>query len=184
MLATTAAFVWFHHPTPLLPHVWCSALSCAFFHAWYPVLDLRCSCQPRRLVRSTCCFPPFAALCCLKLLRFTPSPHGVPLHVVAGVPSLHVPPSCLRTALFVSSALMPVCLLLLVAVAFQLSGPLLPHNLVPRPAHRLPDQLAHLAQTCPSTLTSAPSIVIAGGHTASNAPDLFRPPKLSGAGPG
>ena len=25
---------------------------------------------------------------------------------------------------------------------------------------------------------------IAGGHTASNAPDLFRPPKLSGAGPG
>lgn len=26
--------------------------------------------------------------------------------------------------------------------------------------------------------------VIAGGHTASNAPDLFRPPKLSGAGPG
>ena len=24
----------------------------------------------------------------------------------------------------------------------------------------------------------------AGGHTASNAPDLFRPPKLSGAGPG
>ena len=27
-------------------------------------------------------------------------------------------------------------------------------------------------------------ISIAGGHTASNAPDLFRPPKLSGAGPG
>ena len=27
-------------------------------------------------------------------------------------------------------------------------------------------------------------IFIAGGHTASNAPDLFRPPKLSGAGPG
>ena len=27
-------------------------------------------------------------------------------------------------------------------------------------------------------------LVIAGGHTASNAPDLFRPPKLSGAGPG
>ena len=26
--------------------------------------------------------------------------------------------------------------------------------------------------------------VRAGGHTASNAPDLFRPPKLSGAGPG
>ena len=26
--------------------------------------------------------------------------------------------------------------------------------------------------------------VIADGHTASNAPDLFRPPKLSGAGPG
>ena len=26
--------------------------------------------------------------------------------------------------------------------------------------------------------------VVAGGHTASNAPDLFRPPKLSGAGPG
>ena len=25
---------------------------------------------------------------------------------------------------------------------------------------------------------------VAGGHTASNAPDLFRPPKLSGAGPG
>ena len=24
----------------------------------------------------------------------------------------------------------------------------------------------------------------ADGHTASNAPDLFRPPKLSGAGPG
>ena len=26
--------------------------------------------------------------------------------------------------------------------------------------------------------------MFAGGHTASNAPDLFRPPKLSGAGPG
>ena len=26
--------------------------------------------------------------------------------------------------------------------------------------------------------------VLADGHTASNAPDLFRPPKLSGAGPG
>ena len=25
---------------------------------------------------------------------------------------------------------------------------------------------------------------VAGGHTASNAPDLFRTPKLSGAGPG
>jgi hypothetical protein len=25
---------------------------------------------------------------------------------------------------------------------------------------------------------------LADGHTASNAPDLFRPPKLSGAGPG
>ena len=30
------------------------------------------------------------------------------------------------------------------------------------------------------TTTSFP----ADGHTASNAPDLFRPPKLSGAGPG
>ena len=28
------------------------------------------------------------------------------------------------------------------------------------------------------------ALFIAGGHTASNAPDLFRPPKLSGAGPG
>ena len=28
------------------------------------------------------------------------------------------------------------------------------------------------------------SVVFADGHTASNAPDLFRPPKLSGAGPG
>jgi hypothetical protein len=28
------------------------------------------------------------------------------------------------------------------------------------------------------------ALVIAGGHTASNAPDLFRPPKLSGATPG
>ena len=27
-------------------------------------------------------------------------------------------------------------------------------------------------------------LVFADGHTASNAPDLFRPPKLSGAGPG
>jgi hypothetical protein len=27
-------------------------------------------------------------------------------------------------------------------------------------------------------------IPFADGHTASNAPDLFRPPKLSGAGPG
>ena len=26
--------------------------------------------------------------------------------------------------------------------------------------------------------------IFADGHTASNAPDLFRPPKLSGAGPG
>ena len=26
-------------------------------------------------------------------------------------------------------------------------------------------------------------ILIAGGHTASNAPDLFRPPKLSAQGP-
>ena len=26
--------------------------------------------------------------------------------------------------------------------------------------------------------------ILADGHTASNAPDLFRPPKLSGAGPG
>ena len=29
-----------------------------------------------------------------------------------------------------------------------------------------------------------PILMFAGGHTASNAPDLFRPPKLSGAGPG
>ena len=28
------------------------------------------------------------------------------------------------------------------------------------------------------------TIIPADGHTASNAPDLFRPPKLSGAGPG
>ena len=28
------------------------------------------------------------------------------------------------------------------------------------------------------------AIIVADGHTASNAPDLFRPPKLSGAGPG
>ena len=28
------------------------------------------------------------------------------------------------------------------------------------------------------------SIILADGHTASNTPDLFRPPKLSGAGPG
>ena len=27
-------------------------------------------------------------------------------------------------------------------------------------------------------------IMFADGHTASNTPDLFRPPKLSGAGPG
>ena len=27
-------------------------------------------------------------------------------------------------------------------------------------------------------------LAVADGHTASNAPDLFRPPKLSGAGPG
>ena len=34
--------------------------------------------------------------------------------------------------------------------------------------------------------SKAPSLnkVFADGHTASNAPDLFRPPKLSGAGPG
>ena len=31
---------------------------------------------------------------------------------------------------------------------------------------------------------SAGTNVLADGHTASNAPDLFRPPKLSGAGPG
>ena len=30
----------------------------------------------------------------------------------------------------------------------------------------------------------SPRLSLAGGHTASNAPDLFRPPKLSGAGPG
>ena len=28
------------------------------------------------------------------------------------------------------------------------------------------------------------NFAFADGHTASNAPDLFRPPKLSGAGPG
>ena len=28
------------------------------------------------------------------------------------------------------------------------------------------------------------SVFLADGHTASNAPDLFRPPKLSNAGPG
>ena len=27
-------------------------------------------------------------------------------------------------------------------------------------------------------------IIVADGHTVSNAPDLFRPPKLSGTGPG
>ena len=27
-------------------------------------------------------------------------------------------------------------------------------------------------------------LTVADGHTASNTPDLFRPPKLSGAGPG
>ncbi len=35
----------------------------------------------------------------------------------------------------------------------------------------------------PVNYPGAPNAV-AGGHTASNAPDLFRPPKLSGAGPG
>ena len=34
------------------------------------------------------------------------------------------------------------------------------------------------------TTCSAGTNVGADGHTASNAPDLFRPPKLSGAGPG
>ena len=35
------------------------------------------------------------------------------------------------------------------------------------------------ARACNTTNTD-----VADGHTASNAPDLFRPPKLSGAGPG
>ena len=37
---------------------------------------------------------------------------------------------------------------------------------------------------CPSQPWRAANTVLADGHTASNAPDLFRPPKLSGAGPG
>ena len=36
----------------------------------------------------------------------------------------------------------------------------------------------HVCDPCKS------NTFIADGHTASNAPDLFRPPKLSGAGPG
>ena len=51
---------------------------------------------------------------------------------------------------------------------------------------------AHCAHACsPCVLlvhmlsaNVAAIMIIAGGHTASNAPDLFRPPKLSGAGPG
>ena len=40
-------------------------------------------------------------------------------------------------------------------------------------------------QTCLQyDFTIMREIFIAGGHTASNAPDLFRPPKLSSAGPG
>ena len=35
-----------------------------------------------------------------------------------------------------------------------------------------------------NTRNHSQSQSVAGGHTASNAPDLFRPPKLSGAGPG
>ena len=35
-----------------------------------------------------------------------------------------------------------------------------------------------------SALLGSMLAVIADGHTASNTPDLFRPPKLSGAGPG
>ena len=37
---------------------------------------------------------------------------------------------------------------------------------------------------CLLLLSGAHAIIFADGHTVSNAPDLFRPPKLSGVGPG
>jgi hypothetical protein len=42
--------------------------------------------------------------------------------------------------------------------------------------------VASTAQHLP--IDYAPNYVVADGHTKSNAPDLFRPPKLSGLGPG
>ena len=41
-----------------------------------------------------------------------------------------------------------------------------------------------LASWEPQCNIAGTTLCIADGHTASNAPDLFRPPKLSGAGPG
>ena len=48
----------------------------------------------------------------------------------------------------------------------------------PGPAHMLSAACAAVAEVGPGRP------FLADGHTASNAPDLFRPPKLSGAGPG
>ena len=61
-----------------------------------------------------------------------------------------------------------------VTLAFCLANqflPLRPHAAATRPA-------------APISHREAIRCFVAGGHTASNAPDLFRPPKLSGAGPG
>ena len=45
------------------------------------------------------------------------------------------------------------------------------------------DKLEFLGPSCLWDLLAFPC-VLADGHAVSNAPDLFRPPKLSGTGPG
>ena len=44
--------------------------------------------------------------------------------------------------------------------------------------------LAGVAIAAIITILKLETMIVASGHTASNAPDLFRTPKLSGAGPG
>ncbi len=59
--------------------------------------------------------------------------------------------------------------------AFLASIPCSPH---------LPFSLPLLRITSFVFAASLRGVILASGHTASNAPDLFRTPKLSGAGPG
>ena len=51
-------------------------------------------------------------------------------------------------------------------------------------ARHLPTAALLIKNVLPLVPCGARASAFADGHTASNAPDLFRPPKLSGAGPG
>ena len=156
----------------------------ACFQALSSAADLRCSLQPPD------CFAPRGASilslpCVAWSLLSSPSPTTsfLSLLSLASLRFTHLPRASLLP-LAAGCALLPGRFCCLAASRWLSPSAFLANFVLAILACRLPDPFRPLANFGQIASTSAPSIVIAGGHTASNAPDLFRPPKLSGAGPG